>query len=61
MYGTYARGWGGEGEYGEGDKVYVTDAKGRHQKKNCFFFFRKTPKGGEGGLAESKISLTEKN
>ena len=24
-YGTYARGWDGEGEYGEGDKVYVTD------------------------------------
>ena len=23
-------------------------------------FFRKTPKGGEGGLAESKISLSEK-
>ena len=27
-------------------------------KKNCFFF-RRTPKGG-GGLAESKISLSEK-
>ena len=28
LYGTYARGWdddGGEGEYGDGDKVYVTD------------------------------------
>ena len=25
LYGTYARGWDGEGEYGEGDKVYVTD------------------------------------
>ena len=24
-YGTYARGWDGEGEYGDGDKVYVTD------------------------------------
>ena len=30
-------------------------------KKKLFFFFRKTPKGGEGGLAESKISLSEKN
>ena len=34
--------------------------KGRHQKKNCFFF-GKTPKGGVGDLAESKISLSEKN
>ena len=25
-YGTYSRGWDGEGDYGEGDKVYVTDA-----------------------------------
>ena len=25
-YGTYARGWDGEGEYGDGDKVYVTDS-----------------------------------
>ena len=25
-YGTYARGWDGEGEYGDGDKVYVSDA-----------------------------------
>ena len=37
----------------------VFGGKGRHQKINCFFF-RKTPKGGEGGLAESKISLSEK-
>ena len=29
--------------------------------KKKLFFFRKTPKGGEGGLAESKISLSEKN
>ena len=29
-------------------------------KKKKLFFFRKTPKGGEGGLAESKISLSEK-
>ena len=29
-------------------------------KKKTVFFFRKTPKGGEGGLAESKISLSEK-
>ena len=28
--------------------------------KKKLFFFRKTPKGGEGGLAESKISLSEK-
>ena len=35
------------------------DSKGRHQKKKMVFF-RKTPKGGEGGLAESKISLSEK-
>ena len=26
IYGTYARGWDGEGEYGDGDKVYVSDA-----------------------------------
>ena len=25
IYGTYSRGWDGEGEYGDGDKVYVTD------------------------------------
>ena len=24
-YGTYSRGWDGEGDYGDGDKVYVTD------------------------------------
>ena len=29
-------------------------------KKKKLVFFRKTPKGGEGGLAESKISLSEK-
>ena len=28
--------------------------------KKKMVFFRKTPKGGEGGLAESKISLSEK-
>ena len=26
IYGTYSRDWDGEGEYGDGDKVYVTDA-----------------------------------
>ena len=25
IYGTYGRGWDGEGLYGDGDKVYVTD------------------------------------
>ena len=25
IYGTYSRGWDGEGDYGEGDQVYVTD------------------------------------
>ena len=25
-YGTYSRGWDGEGEYGDGDKVYATDS-----------------------------------
>ena len=25
-YGTYSRGWGEDGEYGDGDKVYVTDS-----------------------------------
>ena len=25
MYGSYSRGWSDEGEYGDGDKVYVTD------------------------------------
>ena len=25
IYGVYSRAWGGEGEYGDGDKVYVTD------------------------------------
>ena len=24
-YGTYARGWDGEGEYGDGDRVYAED------------------------------------
>ena len=33
---------------------------GEASKKKKLFFFRKTPKGGEGGLAESKISLSEK-
>ena len=28
--------------------------------KKMFFFFRKTPKGGGRGLAESEISLSEK-
>ena len=26
IYGTYARGWDGEGDYGDGDKVYVSDS-----------------------------------
>ena len=26
IYGTYARGWDGEGDYGDGDKVYVCDS-----------------------------------
>ena len=26
IYGTYARGEGGEGDYGDGDKVYVEDS-----------------------------------
>ena len=26
VYGTYSRGPGGEGDYGDGDKVYVTDS-----------------------------------
>ena len=25
VYGSYARSWSGGGEYGDGDKVYVTD------------------------------------
>ena len=25
-YGTYARGWDGEGDYRDGDKVYMSDA-----------------------------------
>ena len=29
-YGTYSRGWDGEGEYGDGDKVYVTDTNGEY-------------------------------
>ena len=24
-YGTYSKGWNGKGDYGDGDKVYVTD------------------------------------
>ena len=26
VYGTYSRGEGGEGEYGDGDRVYVQDS-----------------------------------
>ena len=33
---------------------------GEASKKKKLFFFGKTPKGGRGGLAESKISLSEK-
>ena len=25
VYGTYSRGWNGEGDYGDGDRVYVSD------------------------------------
>ena len=39
--------------------VNVGRSKGRHKKK-LFFFFRKTPKGGRGDLAQSEISLSEK-
>ena len=37
----------------------MSSPKGRHQKKTQVFF-GVSPKGGEGGLAESKISLAEK-
>ena len=30
IYGTYARGYDGEGEYGDGDKVYVTDTNSEY-------------------------------
>ena len=40
--------------FGYSDKA----TKGRHKKK--LVFFRKTLKGGEGGLAESKKNLSEK-
>ena len=39
--------------------IQICQYKGRHKKK-LFFFFRKTPKGGGRGLAESEISLSEK-
>ena len=35
------------------------NVKGRHKKKTVFFS-ENLRKGGEGGLAESKISLSEK-
>ena len=25
IYGTYARGWDGEGDYGDGDRIEMTD------------------------------------
>ena len=31
IYGTYARGWDGEGEYGDGDKVYVSNSNPEYQ------------------------------
>ena len=31
IYGTYARGWDGEGEYGDGDKVYVSHSNSEYQ------------------------------
>ena len=31
IYGTYARGWDGEGEYGDGDKVYVSNLNPEYQ------------------------------
>ena len=31
-YGTYSRGWEEEGEYGDGDKVYVTDTNDYYSK-----------------------------
>ena len=30
MYGTYSRGWDGEGDYGDGDNVYVTDTNSEY-------------------------------
>ena len=39
-------------------KVGCVSSKGRHKKKTSFFGV--SPKGGGGGLAESKISLAEK-
>ena len=31
IYGTYARGWDGEGEYGDGDKNYVSHSNVEYQ------------------------------
>ena len=31
IYGTYARGWDGEGDYGDGDKVYVSHSNPEYQ------------------------------
>ena len=31
IYGTYARGWDGEGEYGDGDKVCVSNSNPEYQ------------------------------
>ena len=31
IYGTYARGWDGEGDYGDGDKVYVSHSNSEYQ------------------------------
>ena len=31
IYGTYARGWDGEGEYGDGDKVFVSHSNPEYQ------------------------------
>ena len=31
IYGTYARGWDGEGEYGDGDRVYVSHSNPEYQ------------------------------
>ena len=31
IYGTYARGWDGEGEYGDGDKVYVSNVNPEYE------------------------------
>ena len=50
IYGTYARGEGGEGDYGDGDKVYVEDSNPEYSnvyygswlnmnKKGSFYFF----------------------